>query len=119
MAEKSQIESDTDATESPANKTVGDRIEGFLAVYLKESMLWPVLIAVLAHVWVALSAVQLMVVRDRNPVALFPAFIAVLGTIGCIRMSRARGYKVIPAIVLSAWVLAAVIAVIANRYDVY
>ena len=96
-----------------------DRIEQFLAVYMKDSMLWPVLIAMIAHTWVALSAVMLMVLRDQNPFAFLPMFVVVFATVGALRRSVARKYRAIPILVLSSWLIAGGLALIANHYDVY
>lgn len=108
-------QAETDA----AVKTRSDRIEKFLSEYLSESMLWPVFIAVGAHVWVVLSAVLLFVVRDHNPLALVPAFIFGVGSVMVVRGSVLSKHKVIPALVIISWLIAAVLAVIVNRYDVY
>lgn len=106
-------------TEQDAARTRSDRIEGFLGEYLKETMLWPVFIAVAAHAWVAISSVLLMVLRDRNPFAFFPLFVMGMGTLLILRHSFGRKHTAIPIMVISAWVLGGVLAWIADMYNVY
>lgn len=82
-------------------------------------MLWPVFLAIAAHVWVALSAVLLMVVRDQNLFAVLPLFIIFVGSSLLVRFGLSRRHRVIPALVASSWVIAVFLAWIADRYSVY
>ena len=98
-----------------------DWVDRFVLVFLRESMLWVVLIVIVGHVVVFIAPVMLLSVRDRR----FSAFV-VLGLLGwgtfrALRFDRRRLGKLgqLSALIGVVWVLSLATAITAHVTGIF
>jgi hypothetical protein len=68
-------------------------MEQWLLPYLREPVLWPVLVALLGHVVVGLAPLMLVVWRTGNPTALVLLGLLSLGTAGLVGFEALRFHR--------------------------
>jgi hypothetical protein len=78
-------------------------MEQWLLPYLREPVLWPVLVALLGHVVVGLAPLMLTVWRTGNSTAIFLLSVLLLGTAGLVGFEGVRFHR--PGAVTLACVL--------------
>jgi hypothetical protein len=88
---------------------------------VRDSLLWPVLVAFVGHLVAGLSYALVFSLRDRRPVALLALAFALFITISGVRTElRVRGRpSTLTAILTVSWLLAAGVAVAGHRWHVF
>jgi len=117
----SMVRDVAEAKEDPANagKAPG-RIERFLAPFFEESTLWPVLFVLAAHAVLIGAVVLALGLRAHNLFALGALAIALTMTGDLLfRRWRAGVFGRIGWSVICLWVLSAISAVLATRFDFF
>jgi hypothetical protein len=71
----------------------GDWVDRFVLVFLRESMLWPILIVIVGHVVVFVAPVMLIAVRERRPSAIVMIGFVCWGSVSVLRFDRKRSGK--------------------------
>jgi len=110
-----------EAKDDPADagKAPG-RIERFLAPFFEEPTLWPVLFVLAAHAVLIGAVVLALGIRTRNVFALAALAIALVMTGDLLfRRWRAGVFGRIGWSIVSLWVLSAISAVLATRFDFF
>lgn len=99
----------------------GDWVDRFVLVFVRESMLWPVLIVIIGHAVVFVAPVMLFAVRERRPAALIVFAGLCWGTLSLLRFDKRRSGKLsqLSALAGATWVLALLTAVVAHRTGIF
>ncbi|HTY17277.1 MAG TPA: hypothetical protein VMH82_06050 [Myxococcota bacterium] len=91
-----------------------------LATFLHEPMLWPVLLVVAAHVVLFAALLLLVALRGRSPFALAGLALALVINVDAVRREVQRdGFGPVGRSTLGLWLLAALVAWVAARLDVF
>jgi len=94
------------------------RVDRFLANYVSDPMLWPVMLAVLGHVIIVIAPVILLAVRDRHPLGIVGLAFALVSSASLfVRRGRPRA-RVLGWLVLATWVASAGMAWLGYVYRV-
>ena len=97
------------------------RLEQVLLAFLREPMLWPVLVAVVGHAVALLAPLLLLALRERR-LASLAALLLLLGLSALMswRESRLRGRpSPLSGLLWTTWLLAGGAAWIADRYEIF
>ncbi len=96
------------------------RLERHVLVYVRDPLLWPVLVVVIAHVAVFVAPLMLSAARDAQPTVV--ALLAVLGLLSgagvLAELRRRRRPGAVCVLLGSTWLLSAVVAFTADRYGI-
>jgi len=93
----------------------------WLLPYLRRSELWPVLLAVLGHVGLAIALLLLVALVDRNPAGWAALWLVGSGTFALVRHEwRGEGRPgVVSAAVGIAWALGGIMTWAAIHYEIW
>ena len=96
-------------------------IDRVVLPFVREPILWPILLVVIGHAAAFGAPMLLMGVRDRSLPALGAAALLAVMSVGGIRAERRlRGHiGAFSAILLSTWALSLACAWIAHRYEIF
>ena len=90
-----------------------------LANLLHEPMLWPVLIVVAAHLVLFGALLLLIALRNRSPIALAGLALALVMSVDAVRREAQReGLGLVGRSIAGLWLLSAIAAWLAARFDV-
>src|SRR5215472_14975664 len=91
--------------------------ERWIMPFVREPLLWPVMVVLVAHGIAFLAPIQILAIRDRRIAALaaLSALLVLSGTAVRRELARIHRPGVVCALLGVTWVFAAVLAVLADR----
>ena len=96
-------------------------VERWIAPFLREPMLWPVAIVIVAHAVAFLAPVLLLALRDHRVAALgaLTGLVVLSGTAVRAELLRLHRPGVVCGLLAATWGLAAAAAIVAHRTGIF
>jgi len=96
-------------------------LDDWIAPYVRDSTLWPVLFVIWVHAAAFLAPLLLMALRERHPIASASiAILAVGSSIAAIKEARLRGHpRELTALLVATWLGGGAAAWLADAYGLF
>ena len=121
MSKRGNPQSGAPGPAAASGSAYGPWAERWLLPFVRDSTLWPVLLVAIGHAAAFLAPALLLAVRERRLAAQAAVLLLAALTVTSVgkEVRRHRRLGALNAVILCAWLLGVVLAVLADRYGVF
>lgn len=93
-------------------------LERWILPYMRESLLWPVLVAIAGHVVAAIVPALLFALRDHSPLGALALVVLLALSVGAAHeeIRQCGGPGALGGVLLATWIVSGVVAIASDHY---